>query len=69
MPWKAQGEAVNWEESLKSAPQYGLQWWAPARDALICRHVGKPGAVIELETDQERERATRVFLSLGELTK
>lgn len=58
---------MSYWEQLRGAPAYGRDWWSPAKDSLVCRHMGNPDATIELETDQRRERATRVFLSLGEL--
>jgi hypothetical protein len=53
------------DEVLRGAPGFGESWWSPKRDALVCRHYNDPNAVVELETDERRERATRVFLHLG----
>lgn len=54
-------------EALSDAPGYGQSWWAPRQNTFICRHFGADDAEVELETDSRRERATRVFLSLGKL--
>lgn len=53
--------------ALQDAPGYGQSWWAPEQNAFVCRHFGGDDAQLELETDSRRERATRVFLSLGKL--
>jgi hypothetical protein len=55
------------ESVLRDAPGFGESWWSPERDALVCRHFNQPDAVVELESDTKRERATRVFLHLGKL--
>jgi len=53
----------------REAPGFGKSWWAPSCDAFVCRHYNEPTAVVELETDTRRERATQVFLHLGELAR
>jgi hypothetical protein len=60
---------MSYWEQLRDAPAFGKEWWSPTKDALVCRHMGDPNATVELETDQRRERATRVLLSLGELKR
>lgn len=60
---------MSFWENLRDAPAYARDWWSPAKDSLVCRHMGDPNATVELETDQTRERATRVFLHLGELKR
>lgn len=53
-------------EAARQTPGYGSSWWAPEREAFVCRHFGDD-VKLELETDTRRERATQVFLSLGKL--
>lgn len=60
---------MTYWEQLRTAPHFGKEWWSPPQDVLVCRHMGDPEAVVELETDATRERATRVFLHLGELKR